>query len=142
MLFFLSKYVFSFQVTLASQFTAPSKRLGVALGNRSGSNRNDRPRALSEKRTNVFDARNPGLGLRGMMRGIDPAQMLRRHRRSRILDQHQRRSSARSGVLPEHNLRAGAEINQMPRAAATQSHPEPAVPRHISPYSRRSRDAA
>src|ERR1022692_2283280 len=88
------------------------KRLGVALGKRSGDDRDDRSRALIEERADIFHGCNPRFGLGRMMGGINTAQVFGSQRWRRILDQHQRRSPTRSGVLTQHHFRAHAEINQ------------------------------
>src|SRR5271165_3440906 len=56
------------------------KRLRVALGKRASSDCDDRPRALIEKWTNIFDGCNPRLRLSGMMGSINAAQMFRSQR--------------------------------------------------------------
>src|SRR5258708_11571850 len=91
------------------------QRLGITLRQRTGRDGDDWSSALGEKRPDVYNSGDSGLGWGSVMSGINAPQMFCSQSRRRILNQHERGRSARSGILPEHHFRARSEIDQLRR---------------------------
>ena len=84
----------------------------VALRERAGRDGDDWSSALVKKWANIFDGIDSRLRLRGVIDGIDTAQMLGGQSRRGVFDEHERGFPAGSRILAEHDFGAGVEIDQ------------------------------
>src|ERR1700726_3778795 len=89
--------------------------MGIAFGERSGSDGDNWTGTLIKERAAVFDGSNSRLRWGRLANRIDAAQMFRGQLRRRIFNQHQASLAARASVFPHCHFSAGSEVNQLGR---------------------------
>src|SRR5438094_4939070 len=90
------------------------QRFRFTLGERPGSNGDNRASAFSEEWLEIHNCRAPGFLPRVLRMGrIDPAQILGGDLRRRIRNQHQRGLATGETVFAEHDLRSSLKANTL-----------------------------